>query len=452
MRKIFKKFVSVFCLSLILLLVGCGTPAVYPEEKSVYVRNPDCGFYQPIGVNMTEDGIKSAIDSLLSRNNLVHLRVSLKNFSSGEAITVPALDGLKGLLERLRTSSVNAVIRFAYDGFNGIADCEPALEKILAHINQLGAVLSDYPDVLTAIEAGMIGPWGEMHTSLLAGKDTFNAVIAEWLSCTALPLPVLVRRPKFAADYLGVKVTELKDLDIEPQSEGYRIGVFNDGYLGSATDLGTYSDREKEIAWLNKQAAHTPFGGEVTVPDSSFNKIEYAAKEMFQTHTSYLNELWNDKVIAEWKSTKYTAAAGSDAAYYGKSAYDYIRDHLGYRFTLKELRLPDKAKKKLKFSFKVLSDGFGNLLKPKKCEIVFKSDNADYAFPIDLNPVKWLCGGTYDNAVTLDLSSLPQGEYTVFLRMREPSQQQVLYSVAFSNGLFDESVLANRLGQVTVTR
>lgn len=40
--------------------------------------------------------------------------------------------------------------------------------------------------------------------------------------------------------------------------------MFNDGYLGSSSDLGSFGNRAKCISWLNKKATHTLYGGEVT--------------------------------------------------------------------------------------------------------------------------------------------------------------------------------------------
>ena len=40
----------------------------------------------------------------------------------------------------------------------------------------------------------------------------------------------------------------MKKLTIKSSDEGYRLGLFNDGYLGTDTDSGTYKyDREREV-------------------------------------------------------------------------------------------------------------------------------------------------------------------------------------------------------------
>lgn len=439
-----------YCLCAALLLCGCAKPKTI-DGDTAYVRNPDCGFYTPVGVSCTAQGVACNLNGLLIRNNLLHLRVDLSGFAAeGSALTAAALDGLTALFDTLRENSVNAVVRFAYDKFDGKADREPPLKTVVGHIEQLAGILRGYPDVLTAVEAGMIGPWGEMHSSKTATKESFNAVLGAWLKNTHADTRILARRPQMVADYIGIDVSDLRYFTALAGTEAYRLGVFNDGYLGSENDLGTYVDRVGEVAWLSRQAAHTPFGGEVTIPGSELNKIEYAAAEMFSTHTAYLNALWNDEVIAEWKRTPYTEAAGPDKEYHGLSAYVYIRDHLGYRLTLDEVILPERIKGNFKVTIRVRSDGFGNLIKPKTSELIFKNDAGVYAVAVDLDPASWTSGASYKSVLKANTATVPAGEYTVYLRMREPSSPAPLYAIAFSNGLFDEEVLGNRLGALRV--
>jgi len=39
--------------------------------------------------------------------------------------------------------------------------------------------------------------------------------------------------------------------------KAYRVGIFNDKYLASKSDLDTYKLREKEVKWLKNQVKHT---------------------------------------------------------------------------------------------------------------------------------------------------------------------------------------------------
>ena len=88
-----------------------------------------------------------------------------------------------------------------------------------------------------------------MHTSAAATAENITKITEKYLSETS-NLPVLVRTPKMIYNYLGLTLTEAQNYVIEKDSPAYRLGIFNDGYLGSSSDLGTYTDREKDIAFL----------------------------------------------------------------------------------------------------------------------------------------------------------------------------------------------------------
>ena len=80
----------------------------------------------------------------------------------------------------------------------------------------------------------------------------------------------------------------------DPDSDAARIGLYNDGYMGSDSDLGTYSNRAAQTAWMEKQMEHTYYGGEFSGNLDWAKKYdtylpENAIPEMYRTHLSYIN-------------------------------------------------------------------------------------------------------------------------------------------------------------------
>ena len=285
-----------------LLCSACNTakPQKYVQqlnytESTQKIDNPDQGFYRPVYVRMTEDGASYNKYIVNANTQLYHLRIDISAFSSAvngendKLLTENALNGLKELLTFLKESDKNAVVRFAYDpSYNGSKDKEPDFEIILKHVEQFCSVLNSYESTVTAIEVGLIGPWGEMHSSSIANKEHFTPLIDAFLTNT-VNIPVLVRTPKMIYDYLGITVQEASSYTIQQNNKAFRLGLFNDGYLGSANDLGTYSDRDKDVEFLSKQTAHLPFGGEVVIPDSTLHDIDVCLPEMYKIHLNYLN-------------------------------------------------------------------------------------------------------------------------------------------------------------------
>lgn len=416
-------------------------------ESTATLLNPDQGFYIPLSVAVTADGI-TYDPSVIDTANLYHLRIDISAYSAKNAggtdrpLSKAALDGIAALLDLLHERDKNAVVRFCYaPGFGAAANCEPSLENMVGHAKQFLAVLDARPTAVTAVEVGMVGPWGEMHTSdMLKDPAIINTLIDTFLENTTL-LPVLVRTPQMIYNYLKVP----DHLAIT------RLGVFNDGYLGSETDLGTYADRETDVAFISGQTAHLPFGGEVTVPTSTLHNIEVCLPEMYRIHLSYLNERWNDQVVAKWKKTSVTAdCAAADPLYYGKTAYAYIQNHMGYRFVLKKSTFTyTDAFDELKIALALENVGFGNLNKSKKAEILLVSEKGSIAVKKAVENF----GGESAVDYTVPLpNDLAKGTYQVYIRLYGDTWNGApRYALQFANnGIYDATLSANRIGVLEI--
>ncbi len=414
------------------------------QESIERINNPDQGFYRPIYVRITEDGISYNKNIVNNTTQLYHLRIDISAFSQAnneiadKPLTENALSGIDELLSYLQEKNKSAIARFVYDpGLNGSSNKEPALDMILQHISQLSTILEQYHDTLTAIEIGLIGPWGEMHTSTMANKDVINALIDAYLNNTT-EIPILVRTPKMIYNYLGITIDDIDTYRIGSTAKAYRLGLFNDGYLGSSNDLGTYSNREKEVPWLALQNGHLPYGGEVVIPDSTLHDIENCPEEMFQLHLSYLNIEWNYNVIDKWKNSTYTEAAGADSLYYGETAFQYIENHMGYRFVLENSILEyDTAVTQFGIDLSLRNVGFGNLNRPMNMTLLLESETGEITF-IDAGQFN---GGekiTFQTDLTLT-----DGNYNVYLKLDKGNGK---YALRFANDLWNEELQANRIG------
>lgn len=407
----------------------------YKESIDTF-DNPDCGFYQPVYIKCDVNGSSSIPDRYLTYNNLLHLRIDISCFSkktNNEAdmlISQSALNALEEEFKKIQKSSATAIVRFAYDQFDGEKNMEPSIDMMKEHIKQFTSLINQYHKIITAVEFGLVGPWGEMHSSDIANQDTYNQLIDVYLDSTSDEIAILLRRPKFVYQYYGYTLQTLDTYNVSNQ----RLGVYNDGYLGSATDLGTYDDREKEINWLSKINEILPYGGEVTVPDSQYNRLNNSVTEMFDTNLSYLNESWNDTVVNRWKETTYT---GDDLLYKDSSEFTYIQNHLGYRLVLRNL-IYSFNNDNLNLSVNIENVGFGNLIKEKNIYIILKNEENIYVFNINQF-------STYNFECTIDLSEIKNGEYEVYLSIADCDDHNML-SIRFGNeNMWDEDIHSNKL-------
>ena len=198
------------------------------------LKNPERGFYSPCELSLKLTGSTAKNPSV----NLVHLRVGLnclsptKNDGAEPLMTADMLAALSQTLESIRTRGSTTIVRFAYDNFWGYGDREPSMETICAHIAQLKPVFYEYADVIASVEAGFIGPWGEMHTSKMATAANFTTLTDALLDAVPASVCITLRRPKFYADWKAIALTAI-DTDVTAVgTDAYRVGIYNDGYLG----------------------------------------------------------------------------------------------------------------------------------------------------------------------------------------------------------------------------
>ena len=288
------------------------------------LENPGIGFYRTQGMHLTAEGNKPTS----TWGNISHLRMDISEFSDkavlnvsetqdttfgvSQPLTQDALEAFEATLDAVRQRGKSAIVRFAYDPwFNGATKCDPEQSVILGHLKQLGEVYARNTDVITFVELGMYGSWGEMHSSNVGSNENIAEALQTLLQCTPPEIKIGVRRPDIVAVWLGVnKGSNYSGFDIH--SEAFqdalaakgdtllRVGMYNDGYLGSYSDLGTIGmgesghqmTREMMVQWLETYSMHTPYGGELVANyngDEPINTPAYLAQEGFRTHTSYLN-------------------------------------------------------------------------------------------------------------------------------------------------------------------
>ena len=239
----------------------------------------------------------------------------------------------------------------------------------------------------------------------------------------------------------------METYEIKENDEGYDLGSFNDCFLSSNSDEGTYRfNRTKEIEWLSKQNEHLPFGGE-TCKNFSKNDLDYAIPEMFKLKLSYLNSGYKKDVINKWKNTVYDSSIGGDSLFYGVSGYDYIKAHLGYRLVIKNINIEYIKGGKFDLVININNVGFGNLLKEKNIDIIYTDINNNIIYKKE-NYGKYK--GENKLNILNELLSFDSEEYRVFIKLcglKENNNDY--YCIQFANeNIYDENIKANYIFKV----
>ena len=382
-----------------LFAAGLVKQDIDTTDAMATLDNFDRGFYTPQVLHLKPSGGKP-IGKPWAK--LLHLRAEISEFSShawlgidsasGDTIrgkdqdlTEDALNVLQESLDSIRSFGGHVIVRICYDPwYNGRSNVTPDHEWVLKHVKQLAPVLSKNTDVIVALEMGMHGAYGEMHSDTNITYDRVAEAVNLMLRNTPPELKILTRTGNYSAKVLGfdnwgvdfnIDGDKFKEIAKAKGDTMYRVGMFNDGYLGTQYDYGTWGAdcatsicREEGVAWLEKYGINTPYGGEALTTAENYQVIntpEFLAYEGFRTHTSYLNIQWNNKLIDSWKKTPFTQKDFDydPARVDSLSGFKYINDHLGYRFVLRESWLSDTVGSDgiLRAKLRIQNVGFGNL-------------------------------------------------------------------------------------------
>lgn len=372
---------------------------------------------------------------------------------------------LRATLENCRKNGSTIALRFRYDA-NGKLNPEPSTyDKMIDHINQIQAdgLLEDYKDIIAFVETGFVGSWGEHWGGKYCSFEDKARLVDLLLDAVPEEIPITVRTPMTFVTWAGIAEEDLGEYIAEPGSDAARIGLYNDGYMGSDSDLGTYHDRERDTTWVGRQALTSYFGGEFsgnlefTMQYDTYLP-ENAIPEMYKTHLSYVNsniyQLYKDYTFG----AEYDVENVDNSAYYGETVYKFMRDHIGYRFVLRDSDLSAKVEQGgiLTLHADIENTGFANPLMEQKAELILEKDGNYIRTEVDVNTREWYSRTTVSPAFEMKLpGGLEPGEWNVYFKLSTGNntlEEMHMRSVKFANeNTWNAALGANYLGSFSVT-
>lgn len=446
-------------------------------ERVGTVRTPGAGYTSTLAFRCKPGETKAYNPT----GDLTLLFVDIGGFSSGSNGTTdsdgnytPGTDydldetffkSMRTTLENCRQNGCMAALRFRYDA-NGVRDPEPAtFEQMLRHIEQIreDGFLEDYQDILCFVESGFVGCYGEQWGGKYCSIPDKAKLLELMLDVVPDPIPVTVRTPNIFAQWAGITEEELGTYVLEPGSRASRVGLYNDGYMGSNSDLGTFHDRERDLKWLRQQTLTSYYGGEFS-GNLDFAKQydtylpEHAVPEMYYSHLSYINaniyQLYKDYTFG----AAYDVEGVDNSAYYGQTVFQFMRDHLGYRFVLRDSDLSESVSQgdTLRLCMDVENTGFANPIPRQKAEILLEKDGQYLRTEVDADSRTWYSCTTVSPEFDLHLpAALEPGRWNVYFKLStgDNTLGQLEYrSVQFANAhTWNEQLGANYLGSFSVT-
>lgn len=447
-------------------------------ESTETIDNPGAGYSSTVWMSCKPNNTPVFNPT----GNLTLLLVDIGGFSSGSNGTTDD-DGnytegkdydlddtffanLRKTLDNCRNNGCTVAMRFRYDA-NGKLNPEPATyDKMAEHIEQIrkDGLLEDYKDIIAFVETGFVGSWGEHWGGKYCSFEDKARLVDIMLEAVPEEIPITVRTPMTFVTWAGIEESELGEYVSEKGSDAARIGLYNDGYMGSNSDLGTYHDRERDLKWLNRQSLNTYYGGEFS-GNIEFAKQydtylpENAVPEMYYTHLSYINsniyELYKDYTFSE----KYDVENADNSAYYGETVFKFIRDHIGYRFVLRDCDLSKSVPQgdTLTIDADIENTGFSNPHIAQKAEILLEKDGNYIRTNADIDAREWLSCTTVSPKFEMKIpGGLETGEWNVYFKLSYGNNTQAemaVRSVKFANkNTWNPALGANYLGSFTVTK
>ncbi len=422
---------------------GATTRIVTFPGSTAVVTNPERGFLQVRDLPSVTDpnGVPEPMDFsdiVAAGETLVLGYVRLDPYRE-TPIPDAFLAQLQGLLDTMRAAGLSTVLRFAYNrGPWPNTEPDASETQILTHIAQLTPLLQQNADIITTVEAGFIGAWGEWDDStngLLDDPQTGLDIATALLNALPVSRSVLFRTPLLKQAMFGGPATAFD------ASFTARSGHHNDCFLASDTDEGTYpaGDTAAWESFVASDALFVPLGGETCLLNPPRSDCTTALSEMTSLHDSFLNGVFSPDVIAAWQA---------------QGCYDEINLRLGYRFLVDTLEVPTAAQAGLPFTIRIAlhNEGFAAPFNERPPSLVL-SGPTRIEVPLDADPRTWRDAVELTAQVTIPSDGA--GSYAVALWLPSPDmslRSNPAYAIRLPNATWDATTGLNVLGMLNVSQ
>jgi hypothetical protein len=458
--------------------------------------NPERGFrfyYSMYASNLTQPfwqtsysgNLSSYIDGDEANYGNNKVRLTLINFYLTEYlhtdISATALANMQQVFDQIKSRGHKVILRFIYRAFDHNEYEE--LGDISRHLAQLSGFLNQHEPLIHVVQAGFVGLWGEWHSTGLEGWPLEQkVVIRKLLAAVPASRKIQVRETAFKNNaagafsgfihytYNGGGNSGYESYPALTQEQLDRIGFHNDYFI---LETGTSQEVGWDFAWphadffqVQTEGSRTTVDGEM--PNDEYTRLPYgslggwyAGRRMRAHAYTSFNIMANyNRNLAAWQNQwVYPSQFRNDNTlvtddYFvnqsgqetGRIAFQYIRDHLGYRFQLRSGEIPAvvAVNATATFKFRVKNFGFSKMINSRPVHLVLiDANNNVREIATGYNARDWYpTYSQYDGVhemiqpVYIDNSYVP-GHYRVGLWLPDASNDlkyNTAYSVKLANG------------------
>ena len=406
--------------------------------------NPERGFYHFTETGTTTSNYQPLSASMMNNYRNENVSVIMRNFYLSPfvntAISADYLAKVQADFNVARNAGLKILVRFSYSNDMSMATLDASKTQILAHIAQMAPIIQANKDVIAAYQLGWIGCWGEeyytSHASDFGSEDDAPLTTTQWnnrkeiveamLNSTPVDVPIQVR-------------TIAAKQKMYPAGNS-RIGFFNDAFLDTWGDAGTYTvsgssgtPSAADISYVQAQTALAPMSGETDNINSPRTDCANAMAEMDRYNWSLVNKDYLTSNISNWTSN---------------GCYSEMEKKLGYRFELLNATISNNT-----LTLKLQNSGYANVYRDRKAYLVLRNSltGTEYPFEMATNLRQWLAGAQTQIVQSLNLA-VPIGTYQLYLNLPDPNTANKLYSIECANtGTWDATKGYNNLNLTYTT-
>jgi len=379
--------------------------------------NPERGFYRWSWTKLNALSAADVQDAYQQGYRLLYTPLDLSSYRSRE-LPASLLARLDTSFARARAAGVKLIVRASYNypesetEYRNVKDAP--LARVLGHIAQLKPVLQRNADVIAFVQAGFIGAWGEWHTSSNQLTTPGNRTQVRDALLDAVPATrfVQLRMPAYVMDWTPTLPTLSAVL-----GGAHRMGVHNDCFLASTTDVGTYDEnagrRTAQRDYVGRLGDLAPFGGETCNPADEDQPTPRTTcpdilAEGARYHLTYLNdEYYRDLFHTQWERDGCMAE---------------VRRRMGYRLELVRAEHADAVGRgeELAVALAVRNTGWARVFNPRGVQWMLR-DGAGAVYRLaaaGADPRAWASGTEATQTVRSTIPpDLPTGSYELLLAL-----------------------------------
>ncbi len=316
------------------------------EERS----NPARGWYQiHTFLAEKEPDFEELRWCLHPKDTLAFVLIDIGYFRDRD-LDQEVLERICRILAFFSERAYDCIVRIVYDHEGKALIREPFhFSQVKSHLEQVGKIVNQFGNHVFIFQGMLVGNWGEMHSSRFLEEGEM------------LQMTEILRRCKGGQTYLSVRRPVYWRILHKEQKGKHSVraedmGIFDDGILASESHLGTFGTesrklagwdkpwrREDELSFETEIGKYAPNGGEAVYSQIYLQELtpERVLETLRKMQITYLNRDHDTRILDVWRKWKYSGTG----VWEGKSVFDYVSAHMGYRFFVRNVFVTPKKER-----------------------------------------------------------------------------------------------------------